>query len=173
MTRQSQPAQPFIDYLKSLAESQNRGALAALRRGLGQPPGTAAETFRYVEPWLGERRSAAREGAYYLVASLFAYHPMFTDQGNMGTHMDQARTEGNAGALERRFTILLAAHADDLPNYLRQAISFLKSKDVPVNWNELLWDLQNWDEKRDDSRQSVQKKWAGAFWRKIPESTSA
>ena len=29
---------PFVTYLESLRE--DRGALAALRRGLGQPPGT-------------------------------------------------------------------------------------------------------------------------------------
>jgi CRISPR type I-E-associated protein CasB/Cse2 len=39
----------------------------------------------------------------------------------------------------------------------------LKSKDVPVNWNQLLWDLQNW-EKREDPKYSVQKKWARSFW---------
>lgn len=164
MTALSQEVQPFIAYLQSLAEKQERGALAALRRGLGQPPGTVAETFRYVEPWLGEKRSPDREAAFYLVASLFALHPKTTHQGNMGAHLAQTRSEGGEDALERRFTALLAAHPDDLPFYLRQAVSFLKSKEVPVNWNELLWDLQNWDEKRDDPRRSVQKKWASAFW---------
>lgn len=164
MTTSSQEVQPFIAYLQSLAERQERGALAALRRGLGQPPGTVAETFRYVEPWLGEKRSPAREAAFYLVASLFALHPKSTPQGNMGAHLAQTRSEGGKDALERRFTALLAAHPDDLPFYLRQSVSFLKSKEEPVNWNELLWDLQNWDEKRDDPRKSVQKKWASAFW---------
>jgi len=164
MTALSQEVKPFIAYLQSLAEKQERGALAALRRGLGQPPGTVAETFRYVEPWLGEKRSPAREAAFYLVASLFALHPKTTHQGNMGAHLAQTRSEGGEDALERRFTALLAAHPDDLPFYLRQAVSFLKSKEVPVNWNELLWDLQNWDEKRDDPRRSIQKKWASAFW---------
>jgi hypothetical protein len=37
---------PFIRYLVSLAERDDRGGLAALRRGLGQPPGTVAETYR-------------------------------------------------------------------------------------------------------------------------------
>jgi CRISPR system Cascade subunit CasB len=164
MTAPTKTIQPFIAYLYSLAEKQDRGALAALRRGLGRPPGTAAETFRYVEPWLGEKRSAEREAAYYLVASLFALHPLSTGEGNLGAHLARTRSEGGEEALERRFTALLAAHPDDLPDYLRQAVSFLKSKEVPVNWNELLWDLLNWDNKRDDPRASVQKKWASAFW---------
>ena len=77
--------------------------------------------------------------------------------------MAKTRSEGGEDALERRFTALLAAHPDDLPDYLRQAVSFLKSKDVPINWNQLLWDLQDWD-KREDPKYSVQKKWARAFW---------
>jgi CRISPR system Cascade subunit CasB len=155
----------FIDRLQKLAEGQERGALASLRRGLGQPPGTVADMYRYVEPFLGEQGSGARfkESAFYLVAALFALHPKSTDEGNMGTHMAKTRTDSGADALERRFTALLAAHPDDLPEYLRQSISFLKSKDVPVNWNQLLWDLENW-EKRDDPKYSVQKKWARSFW---------
>ena len=155
----------FIDRLQKLADGQERGALASLRRGLGQPPGTVADMYRYVEPFLGELGSGARfkESAFYLVAALFALHPKSTDEGNMGTHLAKTRTDSGADALERRFTALLAAHPDDLPEYLRQSISFLKSKDVPVNWNQLIWDLENW-EKRDDPKYSVQKKWARSFW---------
>jgi len=152
---------PFIAHLQKLAASQQRGALADLRRGLGQPLGAAAEMFRHVEPFLSPTRSRAQESAYYLIASLFALHPSPTNNGNLGTHMRACdpRRE-NDDALERRFTALLSAHPDDLPGYLRQTISFLKSKDVQVNWNQLFWDLQNWDE--DDHR--VQKRWASAFW---------
>ena len=155
-----QQGHPYIRHLQSLAEGQDRGALAALRRGLGQPPGTVAEMFRYVEPWLSERRSAAQEAAFYLVAALFALHPRSASAGNMGTHLAQSRAAGGEDALERRFTALLAAHPDDLPVYLRQAVSFLKSKEIPVNWEQLLSDLQNWDH----PQRFVQKKWASAFW---------
>ena len=160
----NQETHPFIHYLQKLADGQDRGALASLRRGLGQPPGTVADMYRYVEPFLGQERIAGyKESAFYLVAALFALHPKSTDFGDMGKHMAATRTDNGADALERRFTALLAAHPDDLPDYLRQAISFLKSKEVPVNWNQLLRDLQNWD-RRDDSKYSVQKKWARSFW---------
>ena len=155
-----QQGHPFIRHLQSLAEGQDRGSLAALRRGLGQPPATVADTFRYVEPWLSERRSAAQESAYYLVAALFALHPKSANAGNMGAHLAHSRATGGEDALERRFTALLAAHPDDLPVYLRQAVSFLKSKEIPVNWEQLLSDLLNWDH----PQRFVQKKWASAFW---------
>ncbi len=158
----NQEVHPFIGYLQSLAEGQNRGALASLRRGLGQPPGTVADMYRFVEPFLGQERSVGfKESAFYLVAALFALHPLSTGSGNMGAHMRASDLENKSGdALERRFTALLAAHSDDLPDYLRQAVSFLKSKDVPVNWNQLLWDLQKWN----DENRRVQKEWARAFW---------
>ena len=161
----------FINRLKQLAEGQDRGALASLRRGLGQPPGTVADMYRYVEPFLGGE-ARYKEDAFYLVAALFALHPKSTDEkSNMGTHLAKTRTDAGADALERRFTALLAAHPDDLPDYLRQAVSFLKSKEEPVNWLRLLQDLQYWD-KRDDPKHSVQRRWAQEFWRKHQSTES-
>ncbi|MCL4560031.1 MAG: type I-E CRISPR-associated protein Cse2/CasB [Chloroflexi bacterium] len=168
MTEKIVETHPFIAYLQSLAEKDDRGALAALRRGLGQPPGSAAEMFRYVEPWLPERRFAGLELIYYLIASLFAYYPESAGAGNMGTHMRQASTEGGEEAIERRFTALLAADLEDLPGYLRQAVSFLRSKNVLINWDQLLRDIQDWD--REDRR--VQKHWASAFWSKQPQAAN-
>ena len=150
---------PFIRHLQKLADGQERGALASLRRGLGQPPGTVADMYRYVEPFLGAD-ARYKESAYYLVAALFALHPSSTEFGDMGKHMAATRTDSGTDALERRFTALLAAHPDDLPDYLRQAVSFLKSKDIPVNWNQLLRVLQNWGHED----RYVQKNWARSFW---------
>jgi CRISPR system Cascade subunit CasB len=150
---------PFIDYLEGLRE--DRGALAALRRGLGQPPGTVADMYPYVVPWLPAETKPRQEKAYYLVAALLAYHPAEGGTGNMGNHF--ARTcdpQSDNTAIERRFTTLLAAHPDDLSTYLRQAISFLRSEEVPVNWQKLFSDLQRWHYEN----RIVQKDWARAFW---------
>ncbi len=154
---------PFIAYLESLTRDERRGALAELRRGLGRPPGSAPGMFRYVIPYLPETPPPWKEQAYYLVASLFALHPALTSTGNMGDHMAALRAEGNEEALERRFTAMLAAHPDDLPDYLRRAVSYLKSKEVAVNWGQLLQDLQWWG--HPDYGDQVRKNWATAFWR--------
>lgn len=151
--------QPFVTYLEGLRE--DRGALAALRRGLGQPPGTAASMYRYVVPWLGEDAPPWREAAYYTVAALFASHPAPGGTDNMGAHFARTRRPGGDDtAIERRFTALLAAHADDLDTYLRQAVSYLRSKEVPVNWHQLLSDVLAWGH----PERYVQKRWARAFW---------
>jgi len=159
---------PFITYLEGLAEREDRGALAALRRGLGQPPGTVAAMYPYVVPWLPADAPPWQEAAYYLIAALFALHPAPGGTGNLGESFRQAQdTEpppaGEAqriSPVERRFTALLAAHPDDLPDHLRQTVSFLKSKEVAINWHQLLVDVQEWN--RPDRR--VQKEWARTFW---------
>ncbi len=151
---------PFVTYLESLAG--NRGALAALRRSLGQPPGAVAEVFPYLIPFIPENTSAHHEAAYYTIASLYAFHPASMSSGNMGGHMAAAvHSESSQAAVERRFTALLACHPDDLPHALRQAISFLKSLDQPVNWHQLMRDYLAWGH----PDRYVQKNWASMFWR--------
>ena len=157
---------PFIEYLESLRD--DRAALAALRRGLGQPPGAVADMYRYIVPWLSDDAPPWQEAAYYLIASLFAYHPAEGGTGNMGSHFARARDpQSDNTAIERRFTALLAAHPDDLDFYLRQAVSFLKSKEVPINWHQLLFDVLAWGH----PARYVQKQWASAFWGRSAEET--
>lgn len=161
--------QPFITYLDSLRD--DRGALAALRRGLGQPPGTAREMYPYVVRWLPAEISATREAAYYLIAALFAYHPDPGGSGNLGQAFRRTLDPGGDNtATERRFTALLTAHSDDLPFYLRQAISYLKSTapPVPVDWNQLFTDVLAWGHPAG----YVQKQWARAFWGRAADDTS-
>lgn len=164
MAQNNHEPHPFVTYLESLTE--NRAALAALRRGLGKAPGSVPETFPYVVPFLPKQSKPWIEDACYLIASLFAMHPSSDKTGNMGSHF--ARTlEANSEneAVNRRFTALLACHSNDLPFYLRQAISFLKSKEVPVNWHQLIRDINHWDH----PDRFVQRNWANAFWGYKPE----
>ena len=84
---------PFITYLEGLAEREERGALAALRRGLGQPPGTVAAIFPYVVPWLPQDPAPWEEAAYYLIAALFALYPSASGAGNLGASFRQAQAQ--------------------------------------------------------------------------------
>jgi len=105
---------------------------------------------------------------YYLIAALFAYHPGSGGTGNLGDAFAQTLDPGgDSTATERRFAALLAAHPEDLPFYLRQAVSFLKSKEVPINWHQLFFDLLAWD--HPDGY--VQKRWARAFWGRRGQET--
>ncbi|MBN2002690.1 MAG: type I-E CRISPR-associated protein Cse2/CasB [Anaerolineae bacterium] len=151
---------PFITYLESLRGSQDeRAAFAALRRGLGRDPGAAPAMFPYIARWASEDTKPWTEATLYLIASLFAYHPKEGGAGNLGAAFkDAAQSESDPTAIERRFTALLAADTEDLHFYLRQAVSFLKSKDVAINWQQLFEDVQRWQYGQ------VQKQWAYKFW---------
>ncbi len=149
----------FIGYLERRRE--DRATLAALRRGLGRPPGTVADMYRYIVPWLSEDTPLWREAAFYTIAALFAYHPEGGGSGNMGDHFARARRGvADDTAIERRFTVLLAAHPEELEFHLRQAVSVLKSKGVSVDWRQLLVDYDAWS--HPDGY--VQRRWARAFW---------
>jgi CRISPR type I-E-associated protein CasB/Cse2 len=62
---------------------------------------------------------------------------------------------------EKRLVTLLNCHQDDLPDHLRHTIGLLKSKEIPINWLQLLNDVQNWQRESRD----VQRRWARQFWR--------
>jgi len=155
----------FIEYLTSLSPEKDRGVLAVLRRGLGYPPAQDVDMYRYVARFVpDEIRGKEREKIYYLVAALYAFHPLNTDENlNFGNHMAIAASQmGDSTSTERRFTVLLNADVADLEGYLRQAVSFLKSRETPVkvNWNNLFTDLKFWG----SPNKTVQRRWANSFW---------
>lgn len=158
----------FIGFLEGLVADQNRAALAALRRGLGKRPGEAAEMYPYVVRWLPAEAGRWREEAHYLVAALLAYHQVSWptaegDRGltNLGASFGRLAAAVVSDSVEKRFVALLSCDREDLPEHLRHGVALLKSKEVPVDWAQLLRDVQDWD--RED--RAVQRGWARAFWR--------
>lgn len=158
---------PLTVHLLSLAHPgrEDRAALAALRRGLGKPPGTVVEMYPHVQPYVGDRPRRSYENACYIVAALFAAHPR--DWGrregeygptNFGASF--ARIKGNSGSIEKRFVALLECNSDSLGEHLRHAVSLLRAADVPVDWDQLLRDIPWWDA----GERRVQRRWASAFW---------
>jgi CRISPR system Cascade subunit CasB len=178
MTVSTRPEARFAAYLKGFADREDRASLAALRRALGKSPGEAAEAHRYVVPWLPPSASRRQEEAYYLVAALFAWHqgswPPTSerdDATNLGASLRRlaGRTEGES--VERRLTVLLNSHPEDLARHLRHVVGLLKAHEVPIDWAQLLRNVQDWH--RLDRR--VQRAWAKAFWgyRTAPDDPTA
>jgi CRISPR type I-E-associated protein CasB/Cse2 len=153
----------MIQRLESLASenSPDRGALAKLRRALYDP----IEAYPIILPYLQKDISDHELNLYALLAALFASHPKSIDAGNLGSHMRSAAGE-NIEATERRFVNLLRANWEDLPVLLRQSISFLRSKDISVNWEQLRKDLLGWNH----IDGYVQKNWARSFWGYQPQN---
>ncbi len=161
----------FAQALAELAARDDRAALAALRRGLGKPPGTAPEMYPFVVPLLPDTLSPRLERACYLVASLFALHPVSWEPEPTGDRFTNigasfgllARRSSNSAGVERRLLHLLLAHEEELPDHLRHAVGLFKAHDVPVDWRQLLRDLPRWD--RED--RAVQRRWARAYYESV------
>lgn len=159
----------FVSSLERLRDQKNRGALAALRRGLGKRPGTELSMAPYIERF---RPTPWDRPWYYLIAELFGSHPCMKAEGkpaNIGYTMncivhaymsDDVGEDKARKRVERRFTALLNAHPDDLPRHLIHIISLAKSKEVPVDYRRLLRDLRYWD----SDTKWVQMQWAASFW---------
>jgi CRISPR system Cascade subunit CasB len=163
----------FVAGLRRLVEREDRAALAALRRGLGKPPGRAPEMYRHVEPLLPRDMSRDRMDAFYLIAALFAWHqrdwtrsddpkqPRDRDLGASFATIRDSSDASHADSSEKRFTALLSCRREELPVHLRQTVGLLLSKEVRIDWTKLLLDVQRWHSP--DHR--VQRQWARSYWR--------
>ena len=144
----------FIRFLADHAD--DRAMLAKLRRGLGREPGAVPAMLPYIAPFLG----TGKEADLFLIASLFALHPLHVSKGNMGDHMRALAGERSSQATEYHLLRLLEARRDTLEPPLRRAISMLAERGIRVNWHQLMRDIRNWDH----PEHFVQRNWARAFW---------
>lgn len=151
--------EPLITRLIDFKQSNNRAALANLRRSLSFAPGTWPKAFQYVEsvPKLGEgwRREVA-----YLVAGLFALAQGEPGSGNLGESMKRFARTTDSKSVEQRFIALLEADRDELPHRLRQIVTLLKSGGVGIHWDRLYSDLRQWNH----PDKYIQQAWARSFY---------
>jgi len=141
----------------------DRAALADLRRGLGKEPGTALEMFPYIARFLNDSRRT-NENAIFLLASLFGLYPKVSwrsdEKGRRNLGSSMSFLKGESASIEHRFVALLNSDEEDLSNHLRQIVGLLKSKEVPIDWNEMLRGIKQWNR----SDRKIQREWAKGFW---------
>ena len=92
----------FISALEHLVTNDDRAALAALRRGLGQRPGETMELYPYVVPYVQRLQYTSDENPYYIIASLVGLYPTPSWQRgdgkqltNIGTSLALLREDDN------------------------------------------------------------------------------
>ncbi|BAD39651.1 MAG: type I-E CRISPR-associated protein Cse2/CasB [Symbiobacterium thermophilum] len=174
------PSSRQVEFAGWLSGLDDRGTLAALRRGLMLEEEQLFELFGYVPPRFLTGLRPGEERLYLMVAALYAYHPVsFGEEElaerrrNLGESLrrlaeEKARQRGGLDegeellpeSLKRRMEALLSAPRADLFGHLRQVISLLKSEEIPVDWAQLLSDLQRWE--APDRR--VQWAWSRSFY---------
>lgn len=147
---------PFLQHLFNLTE--NKGAMAALKRGVAFSPGAYPPQFPHVLPFVPSGKS---DKVFFITASLFGLHPVNTGTGNLGLSLHQLKLKKKSESLDIRFNALLQCRFEDLPNHLRNLFSLLSSEDIPVNFVQLHKDLFHWDHED----RFVQLKWAKTYWR--------
>lgn len=143
----------------------DRRALAALRRSLATWPAVPPEAVRVVAPFLPEQATGWRETVYYLIAALFALHPGLSNKESgrgpsLGLALHAAALRDSAQGPERRLLALLGCKSEDLPNHLRHAVTYLRARDVSIDYRRLMQDLSWWDAGEGD----VQRRWGRDFW---------
>lgn len=160
----------FIEYLVQLHGRGDRGALAALRRVLGRDLGDVPAADRVILPWVPPTTSDRRAKAWYLVAGLFASHPMSDTAGGSFAWSFRRFCEAHPrSSLEQRFQALLQAHVDEMPDHLRRLVQLLRAANIPVDWVRLLRDVKAWN----DPERRVQRRWARDFWAVAPTVAKA
>ncbi|KJH65970.1 type I-E CRISPR-associated protein Cse2/CasB [Chromobacterium violaceum] len=169
----SEHAQDFVLHLQQLAE-QDRGALAALRRSVGFPPGAYPPAFPHVERFVPPDSHAEDSFrlALYIAASLFALLPKHQTGQSLAAAFGKLWRARESDSVEKRFITLLDAEPEQLPNYLRQAVTLLAADGYGLDYQALLRDLNYWlspwqREQYDGttSRDKVRRNWARDFYR--------
>jgi len=153
----------FVGALRHLRDRQDRGALAALRRGFSSA--TVMDAWPIVAK-LGGEIGLPGESVFVDIAALFATHPDESTARNLGETCRVIAWDVKAGkhteSHERRFRRLIAADsAADLSGQLRTWVRLASSNGVNVNYESLFCDLWNWRWYADD----IRVQWARSFWR--------
>ncbi len=163
--------------------SRARAALAHLRHGLGKSRGEAIDAWRHVVPLVRDEAREWEQEVFFLVATLFAKHPVNreraadeahgTNFGEVFRAMEDRQTSSEpVEASERRFVALLNASPERLPTHLRHAVGIAAGKGTPVDWKQLTWDLLSWADP--ERRNRVKLNWSRAYWGyRRPEETPA
>ncbi len=171
------PSTEFFSALEKRSESDT-SVRATLRRSLMFEPGTDARTFPLIEKRIGQRDEFKRR-TVYLVAGLWAQgsrqekdKSMSQKQGKpvyFPEAMRRVCDKEKSDSIEKRFTALLDADADELRWRLRSAVTLVASQHIVLDWPSLLDDMLMWHY----SNRPVQIRWARSFWGQPPEVAPA
>ena len=132
---------------------------ARLRRAAGHSLAEAGDALAVFYRILPHGVPQRQEETYFMVASLY---PLGTDgnHGDFGALLKRARIAGGEKGTDSRMRYLLDADEAQLAFRLRQAVHYVKSCGVAVDWPTLLQDLLYWDH----PDRFVQKKWVRSYY---------
>lgn len=165
----------FVAFVEGNLQRKNLAVLAALRRGFGKRPWEAPEMFPFIVPFLTPEMPPVRQEAFFLTGSAFAQHPSkgseaepLNGRDNLGdAFRNSIRRPTDQTSIERRFVALLSSDREDVSEHVWRAVTFLRSKEVSIDWRQFLHDLAR------PSWNQVRKEWASSFWAPVRTGVSA
>lgn len=164
----------FMDELWQL----DAAGRARLKRNAGQPYAEARNVYDVFFRILPHGILKYAYDDYFLVATLFTIgtrsprehqpeqrltQPLNPNE-SLGSALRKERIDRNeqTGSLDRRFNALLDADREQLPFRLRQIVRLLASRQITINWSQLLEDLQKWEHQD----RYIQRRWAEHYYKK-------
>jgi len=166
MTKKKNLIDEFIENLKNLS----RGECAVLKRAAGleiaESRGGMDVFYRILPRALMNSRN---EEIYFLVATLYGLNK-HTLTGNFGLTLHKVQESTKSSSIDKRMSALLDSNFDlldgskpgggELAYRLRQCVRLAESKEIGVNWRQLLQDLLSWTH----PARFVQKQWARSYF---------
>ena len=166
-------ANELIDFLTHLQRTDNRGALAVLKKSLTSHEASRMRAWQMLVKYHGlpdpsDPRSLYQAEVVRVIAGLFClpnlYH--FEKAGNFGktcrTLLDDEERKTlydpeKLGPLSRRFLLLLAADQEEITERTVRIARRISQKKTALNFITLYEDLYFWGS-------SVKNQWAAGFW---------
>jgi CRISPR system Cascade subunit CasB len=158
LSRQTQ----FLESLHRQIENDS-GAKAALRRALSDEERHIRNTYSIILPLIPDIKY--QQENWIFVACLSVYYPQALAREhpqNFGYSCRGLASTTDSKGTERRFRALLDTAAQDLRSPLTALVRQIKSKDIRLDYPQLLSDLCRWD--YPDRHIQVQDRWARTFW---------
>jgi CRISPR system Cascade subunit CasB len=153
----------FLESLHRRIKDDN-GAKAWLKRAVSNEPSHIRDARSLIQIYLDRQNVPERQEKFWiLVACLSVYYPQKLDREdprNFGYSCRGLANATNSEGADRRFRALLDTSLDDLRSPLTALIRQIKTKEVRVDYPQLLADLCQWEH----SDRYIQDRWARTFW---------
>jgi CRISPR system Cascade subunit CasB len=160
----------FLENLHRRFKDDN-GAKALFKRALSGEERHIRNTYSMVLVYIPEMPQYLQE-IWILVACLSFFYPQSIreNQRNFGYTCHGLANATQSEGADRRFRALLDTSLGDLRSPLTALIRQIKSKEIRLDYPQLLSDLCQWEH----ADQYIQDRWARSFWgAPITDETSA
>lgn len=156
---------------------EDRAGQAILKRAMSGEPEHVRKVHEFMPKNIRNLSTWEEDRIWIPVACLFVYYPQNINRvrdpkkRNFGRScwnlaLDIDRT-GQSKGTPRRFKALLDTSLVDIRSPLNNLVRQMKSRGIPIDYPQLLIDLQQWEH----PKQYIQDNWARTYWGAAPPNT--